>query len=156
MSETQSDGETSLDGLAISVSGWGLWASSSGSSLFSISLDGNSETGFERSASGILSGSNPVSGSAIWVGGVNALDPERGAIYGNARIAANLSSATVDVSFTQFTRGRADMSWTGLRMQNGTFRDSTITGAFFGAGHEGVAGWFSRDRLEGIFGAARQ
>lgn len=154
--ESDDHGRITVHGLSVAVTGWGFWAGKSGARLFSIGIDGSSTAGFDSYANGTLSGSNPVTGSAVWLGGVNALDPERGAIYGNARIAANLSAATVDVSFTRFTRGRADMSWSGLRMQNGVFQDSTITGTFFGDGHEGVAGRFERDRLIGVFGALRQ
>lgn len=80
-------------------------------------------------------------------------------VTGDARIAADLSAATVDVSFTGFTGGHADMSWNDLRVTNGRFAQrrgyTSINGAFYGTAHEGAAGTFSCDRLAGVFGATR-
>ncbi|MCY4498024.1 MAG: hypothetical protein OXC14_12125 [Rhodospirillaceae bacterium] len=64
------------------------------------------------------------------------------------------------MAFSNFTEGHGDMSWRNLSLRGGAFSSrsdhSTISGAFYGAGHEGVAGEFSRDRLDGVFGALRQ
>ena len=142
--------------LSVSVASWGFWAEKSEEALFAVGFDGSSSLGFDRYFEGHRSGSNPVAGSAAWLGGMNAIDPINGAVYGNARLEADLSAATLDVIFTDLTHGHADMAWDDLSMSGGVFRDPTIMGAFYGDGHEGVAGAFSRNSLEGVFGALRQ
>ena len=68
-----------------------------------------------------------------------------------------MAASTVNVDFTSFDNGRADMSWDGLAIRNGAFASETpgIEGAFYGADHAGVAGTFARDGLAGVFGALR-
>ena len=115
---------------------------------------------------GTPTSSNPITGSAVWSGDVGAYDvrlgtaDERGfgrpPITGDARFEVNFGNATLDVDFTNFTQGHGDMSWVSLALTNGAFQDSTIEGAFYGAGHQGVAGTFDRDHLRGAFGAVRE
>ena len=142
---------------------WNTSARLGGDTLFSAFIyDDNSV-----SVLGSASGSNPVSGSAVWTGNVGAYDVRVGAaddsfglartpITGNARLEMDFGTATLDVDFTNFTQGHADMSWRDLGLTNGAFGDATIGGAFYGTGHEGVAGHFTRDQLRGAFGATRQ
>ena len=102
---------------------------------------------------GTLAGTNPLSGSAVWTGTVGAYDVRLGAaddsfglartpITGDARLEVDLSAATLDVDLTNFTEGHASMSWDDLALTNGEFDHATIEGAFYGAGHQGVAGEF--------------
>ena len=62
-----------------------------------------------------------------------------------------------DVDFTSFNNGRADMSWSGLTLDNGEVAGGTVSihGSFYGPDHEGTAGTFDRDGLTGVFGAFR-
>ena len=112
---------------------------------------------------GSLSGNNPVSGTAVWSGKVRAFDTQSEATWmpvsGNARLEVDFGDATVDVELTDFGAGHSDMSWNSLRLRAGAFSHTqgraTIEGAFYGADHQGAAGKFKRDRLDGVFGAAR-
>ena len=112
--------------------------------------------------SGTRSGSNPVSGAAVWLGDVRAFQTGTTGhlpVSGSARLEVDFSDATVDVDFTDFTGGHGDLSWPGLQMTAGSFRDvqsqSTIEGTFYGTNHQGAAGKFNRANLQGVFGAAR-
>jgi len=147
---------------------WGLWAKQGDDTLFKAFIDDDDSLfaldDYAIMVSGTPTGSNPVSGPAVWTGSVLAYDAHPDTygtpVTGEARLVADLSAATIDVAFSNFTEGHADMSWRDLSLRNGAFSsrsgDSTISGAFYGAGHEGVAGEFSRDRLDGVFGALRQ
>ena len=147
---------------------WGVEATQGTSMLFKAVIresTGIFSTGdYELHIEGKPTGSNPVSGSAVWTGHVRAYDahPEKlgTPVSGDARLEANLGAATVDVSFTGFSGGHADMSWRALRLSNGAFGHrsgfESLDGAFYGAEHEGVAGSFMRDRLDGVFGATRE
>lgn len=118
---------------------------------------------------GMRSGTSPAAGSAVWAGRVAAYETEDvmtsggspvtayAPVEGSVRLEVDMAAATVDVDFTSFDNGRADISWDGLAMRNGEFTSGTpgIEGAFFGADHEGVAGTFARDGLAGVFGALR-
>ena len=66
-------------------------------------------------------------------------------VTGDARITVDFSAATVDVDFTNFTRGHADVSWDDLALENGRFGYSrgfsnTIIGASYGPSHEAWPG----------------
>ena len=98
----------------------------------------------------------------MWLGGVRAFSTGLEGhlpVSGNARLEVDFSDATVDVDFTDFNGGHGDLSWQGLQMTTGAFRDSqsrpTIEGAFYGSNHQGAAGKFDRANLEGVFGAVR-
>ena len=108
-------------------------------------------------------------GSAVWTGNVLAYETEDvenfegtsattySPVEGDARLEVDFTAISVDVDFTNFDNSRADMSWDGLAMDNGEFRDETagMEGSFYGADHEGAAGTFARDGLTGVFGALR-
>ena len=80
-------------------------------------------------------------------------------VSGNARLEVDFDDTTVDIDFTDFEAGHDDMSWQALSIRNGAFRDTrglaTIAGAFYGTEHQGAAGKFDRDHLQGVFGAVR-
>ena len=147
---------------------WGLWAKRGEETLFKAIIEDDDSLfaldDYAIMVAGTPTGSNPVSGPAVWTGTVLAYDSHPDTygtpVTGKARLEADLSAATIDVAFSNFTEGHADMSWRDLSLRSGAFSgrsgDSTISGAFYGAGHEGVAGEFSRDRLDGVFGALRQ
>ena len=164
-----------LDGLAVSrfyaYDDWGFWATQFGEQVFGAFIEQRAETSDGSTSyyppsgriDGTLSGSNPVSGTAVWSGKVRAFDTTSEDLWepvgGNARLRVHMARATVDVDFTDFEGGHGDMSWRSLRLRSGAFSDrqggATIEGAFYGAGHQGAAGKFSGDRLQGVFGAVR-
>ena len=78
-------------------------------------------------------------------------------VKGESRPEVNLASGTVDVDLTSFDNDQADMSWSGLTLDDGEFGGATlgIDGSFHGANHEGAAGTFDRDGLTGVFGVLR-
>lgn len=147
---------------------WGLWAKLGDETLFRAFIDDDDSLfaldDYAIMVSGTPTGSNPVSGPAVWTGTVLAYDAHPDThgtpVTGDARLEVELSAATIDVAFSNFTQGHSDMSWPDLSLRSGAFSShsghSTISGAFYGAGHEGVAGEFSRDRLDGVFGALRR
>ena len=148
---------------AYSFNNWGLWAKVGNATLFRADIRPDT-FGLARHVEGSQSGSNPVSGSAVWTGDVRAYDAHPDTfgtpITGAARLEVDFRAATVDVDFTSLSGGHADLSWDGLRIRNGRFRDTSgaykeIRGAFYGAEHQGVAGTFRSDRLDGVFGATR-
>lgn len=147
---------------------WGLWAKQGEETLFKAFVEDDdslfSTDDYAIMVAGSPTGSNPVSGPAVWTGAVLAYDAHPDTygtpVTGEARLEVDLSAATIDVAFSNFTESHGDMSWSDLSLRGGAFSsrsgDSTISGAFYGAGHEGVAGEFSRDRLDGVFGALRR
>ena len=85
---------------------------------------------------------------------------------GDAHITIDdLAAPDVDVSLvnlynvTEGARHR-DITWEGLRVEDGLFGEGTsegyITGMFTGRRHEEVGGSFERDGIAGAFGAKRQ
>ena len=149
---------------------WGYWGRQFGANAFTAVIDQEITTlGSITSygtpttrVSGTRSGSNPVSGSAVWLGGVRAFETGLEGhlpVSGSARLEVDFSDATVDVDFTDFNKGRGDLSWRGMQVTAGAFRDArsqpTIEGAFYGTDHQGAAGKFERDDLRGVFGAIR-
>lgn len=150
------------------IDDWGLWAKVGTRTLFRAAIRPDlsrlRRSPYELHVAGERSESNPLAGSAVWSGAVRAYSahPETwGApVSGEARIEADLAAATVDVTFSDFTRGHPDMAWRGLALVDGAFewrgRFERLDGAFYGAGHQGVAGSFMRDRLDGVFGALRE
>ena len=120
-------------------------------------------------SAGSATGSNPVSGSATWDGmmvGLNLRSPTGNPVAGNARIAVEFGTAdpTVDVGFTNIKdlrdgQAHPDISWSGLELSAGGFRDggdgASIQGQFYGPNAEEVGGVFERNYLLGAFGAKR-
>ena len=119
-------------------------------------------------------------GSATWTGVMVGMESEeRGratasavrsgqpdVFLGDAQITIDdLAAPDVDVSFvnlhnvTEGTR-RRDITWEGLRVEDGLFGDGNsegyITGMFTGSRHQEVGGSFLRDGIAGAFGAKRQ
>ncbi|MDE0390810.1 MAG: hypothetical protein OXI57_01930 [Rhodospirillales bacterium] len=149
-----------------SFDGWGYWATHGVETLFKAYVRGDTENGssYTPQVEGTPSGSNPVSGSAVWSGGVRAYDSHPDTlgtpVSGDARLEVDFGRVTLDVEFTNLTEGHGDMSWQDLSIVDGSFCHSdgldTLDGAFYGDGHEGAAGTFERDRLRGIFGTLRE
>ena len=145
----------------VRVDRWSYWAGQGEAELFEIVLDGDVPDGVSVHRSGHLSGSNPVTGSATWVGAAHGYFARTDVIAppfmrGSARLVMDLAAATVDVALFDFTAGAPDMAWHDLPVAAGRFSDTTIRGAFYGSGHEGVAGTFERDDVRGTFGAIRE
>lgn len=105
------------------------------------------------------SGSTPVVGDAYWAGGVRAI-PSQGLavpVEGKSELKMDLPTALIDVKFSEFSNGASNISWSTLPVHMGVFRasDGSLSGQFYGARHDGVAGKFSKDGLIGIYGAVR-
>lgn len=117
------------------------------------------------SVTGTPNYTNPVSGSAVWLGNARGIDGNFARVTGNARLEMNFGDSTLDIFFSDFDNGQADMAWNDAQVSAGSFRPSvqpgnplfgTLYGSFYGNGHEGAAGVFSRDGLNGVFGALRE
>ena len=150
---------------------WGFWATQLKEHVFGAFIEQRTETSGSTISyyspsgriDGTTSGSNPIPGTAVWSGKVRAFDTQSEAdwepVGGNARLEVDFGNATVDVDFTDFEAGHGDMSWESLGLQDGTFSHTqggaTIEGAFYGSDHQGAAGKFDRDHLQGVFGAVR-
>ena len=149
---------------------WGFWGRQFGENLFGAFLEDNTRqvgnTVFYQTPttriSGTPSGSNPVDGSAVWNGSVRALDSSQSGylpVSGDAQLEVDFDDTTIDVDFTNFDTDHDNLSWEGMQLTGGSFQDKqyfpTIEGAFYGSEHQGVAGSFDRDNLEGVFGAVR-
>ena len=96
----QADGSITYDSETYSLyayDDWGIWGQQFGENLFGVYLEKNTrqvgsliyfDTPTAR-ISGTTSGSNPVSGSAVWLGGVRAFDTSHGGylpVSGSARL----------------------------------------------------------------------
>lgn len=151
---------------------WGFWGKQFDETIFGafiahqiseISEGGMLYEGPYTLIDGSLTGSNPVSGTAVWSGQVRAVDMQADTrltpVSGTARLEVDFSRATVDADFTDFDHGHDDLSWRALRLTDGAFQgtqdNATIGGAFYGSEHQGAAGTFEDGRLRGIFGAVR-
>ena len=147
-----------------------------GDAIFWAYLQGHGDGIVLLTVEGVRSGTSPTDGSAVWTGCVRAavarteLRPRSdltqpsyevqvvpSPIEGKSRLEVDFAAGTVDVDFTSFDDNRADMSWSGLTLDNGEFGGGTtgVDGSFYGANHEGAAGTFSRGGLAGVFGALR-
>ena len=151
---------------------WGFWGKQFDETVFGAFLaheisaapeGGTTYTGPFTRIDGEPTGSNPVSGTAVWSGQVRAADTHADnylrPVSGTARLEVDFGRATLDVDFTDFDGGQADLSWQALRIAEGAFQgtqgNAYIDGAFYGTEHQGTAGTFNNDRLQGIFGAVR-
>ena len=147
---------------------WGIWAKQFDHQLFraviqqGTTVDGDI-TSYDRPRSALFgtpSETNPVSGSAVWNGEARAF---RNGTWtpatAEARIEVDFAATTVDVDITDFDTDHPDLSWRDMRLLAGSFRhaafDPTVEGSFYGTVHQGVAGTFRSDELQGIFGAVR-
>ena len=146
---------------------WGFWGRQFQEDIFGAFIHQRAQGAIyftpQGHIEGTLSGSNPVAGTAVWSGKIRAHDTRSGAgwmpVSGNARLEIDFGAATVDVGFTDFEAGHADMSWNSLPLRGGAFSHTqdgaAIKGAFYGNAHQGAAGKFRRDHLDGVFGAVR-
>ena len=146
---------------------WGLEATQGGSTLFKAffreSTGITSIGDYEFVVEGTPASTNPAAGLAVWSGGVRAYDAHPDSfgqpVTGDARLQFDFAMETLSADFTGFSDGHADVSWSAIPALGGGFQQTTgferIEGAFYGAGHEGVAGIFMTRRLDGVFGAAR-
>ena len=151
---------------------WGYWSGKDDETLFEAALyiiknppqcPPNAEClgpGVYTFVSGTPTGTNPVSGSAIWNGFARAVFGYEVQLTGKASLWANLRNATVDVYLSEMDYLH-DHVWRDLDMVDGTFSreegDWMISGAFYGDGHEGVAGHFNHEPgVVGVFGALRE
>jgi len=167
-----------------SFSEWGFWAQmiradmvicqaigcvpDGEETLFKAFLDDAADGSVTMMVEGTRSGTSPASGSAVWTGGVRAYSEGEVDFEGNSvttylpvrgvsRLEVDFENVTVDVDFTGFGNGQADMSWSDLDVDSGDFGSgiTSIDGSFYGTDHEGAAGTFTRDGLAGVFGAIR-
>ena len=124
------------------------------------------EAGYAYSI-GNATGTNPaLSGNATWRGGMvgGSVGSDRNLVQGDATLTLDMTQMAMDVAFTNIRdagtgQSRADMTWDGLAVTNGTFgtgsRGDSIQGRFYGPNHEEVGGIFERDQIIGAFGAGR-
>ena len=131
----------------------------------STTVDGVSIEFALPSSLGTGSGSNPVSGSAVWTGamaGVKVGGSGLGAeVTGDAVMTVDLTAADLDLAFTNIadTSGARsdDLRWTGVSMRNGSFSGiGGLDGRFYGPNHEEAGGVFERSGIAGAFSLARQ
>lgn len=118
---------------------------------------------------GLLSGTNPVTGPLEWTGVMVGRNSNiessfvANVIQGDALISADLSGTggmSIDVMFSNIVdlnagRSLANMTWTDLSVTSGSFESDSIAGGFFGPQHEEVTGVFHRNQVIGAFGASR-
>ena len=86
---------------------------------------------------------------------------ERRFVQGDARVTVSFSDMDLDVALTGIASVQSadpydDMTWAGLAMRDGAFGSATLSGRFFGPGHEEVGGVFDRNGIVGAFGAGRE
>ena len=121
---------------------WGLWAKVGEETLFRVAIRPDdsifADSDYELRIEGAPSGSNPTSGSAVWLGGVRAYDAHPDTlgtpVSGDARIEANLSGAqstccsqTLPEAMS-ICRGR---TWPSRAGHSGTEADTTPSTARF-------------------------
>ena len=156
-----------------SYSSWGVRGTDGGSQLFTATISGTN-LGLDTTlidpystlVTGLYEFDNPVGyGTATWTGKVRAYETHPNTfgtpVGGDARLQMDLDSIleTIDVDFTNFDRGHANMGWNSVFVSLGGFRSflyGELEGKFYGNGHEGAAGTFERDGLKGVFGAVRE
>ncbi|MCY4614618.1 MAG: transferrin-binding protein-like solute binding protein [Nitrospira sp.] len=113
---------------------------------------------------GMESGSNPISGSAMWTGAMvgrthGAGEHEPGVLVtGESSLTFDFVRNDLDVALTgiRSTNGQtyADLTWENIQVENGHFGGS-VQGSFYGPNHEEVSGTFERQNMLGAFGATR-
>ena len=135
---------------------------------FFVDADNVAQSGYIYAMSiGNESGSNPVSGSAIWRGTMAGMDSVAlQVLHGDTELTADFASSNLDVAFTRIyddeANRRTDIIWTDVPLgSGGSFGrggsdGDKIEGTFYGPDHEEVGGIFERDNIVGAFGAKRQ
>ena len=116
-----------------------------------------------------------LSGSVSWSGRLLGLTPEAEAVAGAADLSVDLTTLAGTADFTALQQWAADAPpgalgtgtmWNDgdlsyvIEVRGNTFvqtggDDGTVTGAFFGSGHEGMGGVLERDDLSAGFGGKR-
>lgn len=128
-------------------------------------------------------GTNPVSGGASWNGmmvgaSIVAGETVGDFVRGEATLTVDFANSDVDVAFRNITGrdtgiGYADMEWSDIALTDGSFESGKsagvhaieggfdpaevdyIIGHFYGGGHEEVGGVFTKNSIQGAFGAKR-
>ena len=120
-----------------------------------------------------LADNDTLSGSASWAGRLLGITPAGEAVAGASAMTIDLASLRGDLGFTglEAWSGAPGTVGTGATWGDGDLNyrigvrgnlfgrtggdEGRITGAFFGAGHEGMAGTLTRDDLAAGFAGAR-
>ena len=116
-----------------------------------------------------------LSGTATWAGRLLGLTPQARTVAGDADLSVHLTTLTGNMSFTGLESwaantapgaigtgavwGDGDLAYT-VDVHGNTFvqtggDDGILTGAFFGAQHEGMGGTLVRDDMSAAFGGSR-
>ena len=172
----------------LTYDGWGFWSTLNGEPLFKAVLNGDGTgdggcnlnpaaecapllpDGLTAEMSGPRTGTNPIVGSAVWIGHARAARGGGEPVTGQAHLEADFGAATIDVHLTGlgFHGSRTGVSWSRVPIVNGAFgrvdeepapyqsMGSSVEGAFYGPAHEGVAGEFAYRDMVGVFGALRE
>jgi hypothetical protein len=125
---------------------------------------------YESRVAGNSPGSNP-SGDATYTGVMAGSVVEKDStiplntpdwVMGDAELSFSLADSTLGASFTNIVSlangtTHEDLSWENVSVVDGAFDQGDtgdyLHGAFFGAGHEGIAGAFEQDSMAGVFSA---
>ena len=172
---SQGEGPTEISGYSLDRYGYGGWLNHS---FFVVESAGVSEgllqgtmLGYSYSV-GEATGSNPAPavGGGSWTGVMVGMDVSGTAapgsvVQGDAEITINdFADPMVGVAFTNIHNLVSestydDMTWSDLTLTDGSFKDGTvgdsISGQFYGPGHEEVGGVFERNGILGAFGGDR-
>ena len=123
-----------------------------------------------------LADNDRLPGTATWKGGLLGFTPGLEAVGGNAELSVDLGTMDGRADFTELQSWAAGAApgalGTGAPWNAGSLGytiavaanylrgtggdDGTVSGQFYGAGHEGVAGSLERDDLTAAFGATRE
>ncbi|MCY3854966.1 MAG: hypothetical protein OXF78_01550 [Rhodospirillales bacterium] len=122
-----------------------------------------------------LADSATLTGSASWSGRFLGLTPQSAVVAGDADMTVELATLAGELDFSSLeawtanaapgavgtgsTWGDGDLEY-AISVQGNTFQSTggdsgTVTGAFFGAAHEGMGGVLERRDLSGGFGGTR-
>ncbi len=159
--------------------GLGLWSKESIAWTYFIHKYGPDQYGlagrfwfYESRIAGASPRSNPT-GNAIFTGVMAGSVVEKNSaiplntpdwVMGDAQLTFSLADRTLDASFTNIASlasGAAhdDLGWENVSVTDGAFdhgdTGNYLTGAFFGTGHEGIAGAFEQDSITGVFSASQ-
>ncbi len=127
---------------------------------------------YSHTAGGFVAGTNPAGNATyrgIMVGSVVEKDDTMDLnvpnwVVGDADFSFDLTALELDATFSNIVALEsgdtfADLEWTGISVNNGTFKqvvvasEDYIEGAFFGANQEGAAGVFEQASIHGSFSA---
>ena len=122
-----------------------------------------------------LADNQVLTGTVYWDGHLLGFTPLLHPVAGNARLTVDLELLDGSIKFSELkywdtgiipidgpstTWGDGDLEY-AVRVRGNTFvqahgDEGTVTGAFFGNGHEGMAGTLQRDDLTAAFGGKRR